>query len=435
MENELTRVSVVIIGGGQAGLSASYCLAKQGITDQVIFERNRVAYSWSHERWDSFCLVTPNFQCRLPDHPYDGEDPEGFMVKDEIVDFVKRFAEKVEAPIHQGVDVIAVRRLKEGGFEVETTKGTWLCDSVVSAIGSFHRPVLPKGANDIPADIEQIFATDYKNPEQLPEGGIAIVGNGQSGCQIAEDLKLVGRQVHLYMGNAPRSPRKYRGKDAVTWLEEMGYYETCFDEHPDPEKARGGTNHYLTGRDGGREIDLRKFAMEGVKLYGYLEEVSETGFRSRPDVKERLDKADRSYIGICRRIDEYITENGISAPEEAPYVPCWDPPENMDTELDFEKDKISSVIWCLGFRPDFSFIESDAFDDRGFPLHKRGVGLDEGLYYLGLPWLHTWGSSRFAGIAQDAEHVAQKIVERSKQASSWTAPKSNQTEALGSKTA
>jgi len=403
------QTQVVIIGGGQAGLSVSHQLSKQGISDHVIFEKKRVAHSWREERWDSFCLVTPNFQCRLPNHPYDGKDPEGFMRKDEIVDYVERFADKIEAPIHEWTTVLSVEKLKDI-FIVQTSIGTWHCEQVVCAIGSFHTPSRPNGAEHIPDNIQQIFATDYKNPGQMPQhGSIAVVGSGQSGCQIAEDLILADRKVHLFLGNAPRSPRKYRGKDAVAWLEEMDYYKTCFDEHPDPEKARGGTNHYLTGRDGGREIDLRQFALKGMQLYGYLEEVSSSGFRTRADVKEKLDGADRSYLGICKRIDAYIEANNIDAPEEPPYMPCWEPPEQPLTTLDFDAEEITAIIWCIGFRPNFRFIKADIFNERGLPEHKRGVTALRGLYFIGLPWLHTWGSARFSGIAEDAEHIAAKI--------------------------
>ncbi len=412
MHPSIQHTQVVIIGGGQAGLSVAYNLNKKGIHDLVIFEKNRIAHSWREERWDSFCLVTPNFQCRLPDHPYSGKDPEGFMLKDEIVAYVEQFAEKVNSPVHEGVCVLSVRKM-ENLFEVETTIGTWHCEEVVCAIGSFHTPFRPKGADTIPEQIEQIFATDYKNPAQVPqEGEIAIVGSGQSGCQIAEDLHLAGRKVHLFLGNAPRSPRKYRGKDAVAWLEEMKYYDTCFDEHPDPEKARGGTNHYLTGRDGGREIDLRKFALEGMGIYGYLEQIDREGFRTRPDAKEKLDLADKSYLGIRQRIDDYIAANGIDAPEEPPYEPCWQPPAEEITELNFAEKNITSIIWCIGFRPNFDFIKANIFNQRGLPEHHRGVTDVPGLYFLGLPWLHTWGSARFSGIAQDAAYIAEQIEAR-----------------------
>ncbi|MGJ8678268.1 MAG: MSMEG_0569 family flavin-dependent oxidoreductase [Akkermansiaceae bacterium] len=404
---KIKRTQVVIIGGGQAGLSVSYYLKQRGLDDHVVLEKNRIGHSWREERWDSFCLVTPNFQCRLPGHPYDGDDPEGFMVKDEIVDYVERFAEKFSPPVVEGVEVFSVK--KQGGvFVVKTSAGIWHADDVVSAIGSFHTPFRPKGAEDIPEHIQQIYATDYKNPEQIAEGEVVIVGSGQSGCQIAEDLHLVGRKVHLCLGNAPRSPRKYRGKDAVAWLEEMKYYDVTFAEHPDQVKALSGTNHYLTGRDGGREIDLRKFAVNGMKLYGFVDGIDANGFKTQPNAGEKLDIADASYLGIRRRIDEYIEANDIDAPTEPDYEACWHP-EIERTEIDFSSDKVSSIIWCVGFRPNFRFIEAEVFDMRGFPIHDRGVTLMKGLYFVGLPWLHTWGSARFSGIAKDAEHIADQI--------------------------
>ena len=403
------KYQVIIIGGGQAGLSVSYHLKERGITDHIIFEKNRLAHSWREERWDSFCLVTPNHQCRLPGHPYDGDDPEGFMVKDEIVSYIERFAEKAKPPIMEGITVNRVTKA-DGVFEVVTSAGTFHCDDLVCAIGSFHTPFTPPGASEIPDHIEQIFAIDYKNPAQIPEGETIIVGSGQSGCQIAEDLHLVDRKTHLCLGNAPRSPRKYRGKDAVTWLEEMGYYKTTIAEHPDQDKARNGTNHYLTGRDGGREIDLRKFATEGMKLYGFVEEIDSEGFTLRQDVKAKLDSADRSYNGICARIDEYIESAGIDAPEQAHYQPVWEPEEEPET-LSFAENNVTCIIWCLGFRPDFKFIELPVFNFRGFPDTDRGVTKVPGVYFIGLPWQHTWGSARFSGIAEDAAHLADVIHE------------------------
>ena len=407
--NRIQRTGVVVIGGGQAGLSVSYYLKQLGIADHVVLEKHRVAHSWREERWDSFCLVTPNFQCRLPDHPYDGGDPDGFMVKDQIVDYLVRFAGKFDPPLHEGVSVLSVRR-QGGVFVVHTSDGTWHCDDVVCAIGSFHTPFRPPGAEDIPSHIQQIYATEYKNPRQMAEGETLVVGSGQSGAQIAEDLHLDGRRVHLCLGNAPRSPRGYRGKDAVAWLEEMGYYKTTFAEHPDQAKALSSTNHYLTGRDGGRDIDLRRFASEGMQLYGFVEGIDQNGFNTRPDVACKLDAADRSYNGICQRIDDYIESSGIDAPPGQHYEPCWTP-DREHTSIDFATSNITSIIWCVGFRPDFRFIDAEVFNMRGFPVQDRGVTAVRGLYFVGLPWQHTWGSARFAGIAEDAEYIANTIHE------------------------
>ncbi len=405
--DEPEYIPVLIIGGGQAGLSASYLLKQRGI-NHVILEKNRIAHSWRSERWDTFCLVTPNHQCRLPGHPYDGDDPEGFMVKDEIVDYIERYAAKFNPPVREGITVTSVRK-QDGYFRVTTDHGDWLADDVIVAIGSFHTPFVPKGAEKIPAHIQQIHSVDYKRPLQIPEGGTLIVGSGQSGVQIMEDLYLEGRQVHLCLGNAPRSPRRYRGKDAVTWLEEMGYYKTTFAEHPDQAKALSSTNHYLTGRDGGHEIDLRDFALKGVKLYGFVEGIDEEKFTLRQDVAAKLDSADRSYNGICQRIDDYLAEAGIDAPAGEHSKPVW-VPENEPVKLDFAEQNITSIVWCIGFHPDFKFIQLPVFNLRGFPETERGVTAIPGLYFLGLPWMHTWGSARFSGIAEDAEHIVSQIT-------------------------
>ncbi len=401
-------ISVVIIGGGQAGLSASYCLRQRGIDDHIIFEKNRVAHSWRSERWDTFCLVTPNHQCRLPGHHYQGDDPEGFMLKDEIVDYIDGYAKKFRLPVLEGVTVTSVSK-SDGYFRVTTNQGTWYCDDVIVAIGGFHIPFVPTGADRIPAHIKQIHSVDYKRPSQIPDGETLIVGSGQSGVQIMEDLHLEGRKVHLCLGNAPRSPRRYRGKDAVTWLEEMGYYKTTFAEHPDQAKALSSTNHYLTGRDGGHEIDLRKFALEGVKLYGFVEDIDFEKFTVRQDVAAKLDSADKSYNGICQRIDDYIESNELDAPEELHYVPVWEP-KHEPTELNFAENNITSIVWCIGFHPNFKFIKLPVLNMRGFPETDRGVTSIPGLYFLGLPWMHTWGSARFSGVAEDADYIALQIA-------------------------
>ncbi|MEM8953685.1 MAG: MSMEG_0569 family flavin-dependent oxidoreductase [Verrucomicrobiota bacterium] len=401
-------VSVIIIGGGQAGLSASFCLKERGIENHLILEKHRIAHSWRSERWDSFCLVTPNHQCRLPGFHYDRNDPEGFMVKDEIVAFLEDYARSFNPPLREGVTVTSINK-RQGHFHITTNVGNWHCDDVIIAIGAYHTPILPDGVENIPKDIQQIHSVDYRNPAQISAGGeILVVGSGQSGCQIMEDLHLAGRKVHLCLGNAPRSPRRYRGKDAVTWLEEMGYYKTTFAEHPDQHKARSSTNHYVTGRDGGREIDLRDFALRGVKLYGYVEAIDEKGLQTRKDIRDKLDAADESYNGICQRIDDYLEHSEINAPEQCHYTPVWEPAEEP-SRLDFSENSVSAIIWCIGFRPDFAFVKLPVFNWRGFPETTRGVTSVPGLYFLGLPWQHTWGSARFSGIAEDAAHVADQI--------------------------
>ncbi|MEK1929512.1 MAG: NAD(P)-binding domain-containing protein, partial [Pararhizobium sp.] len=249
--------SAVVIGGGQAGLSASHYLKVHGI-DHVVFEKKTVAHKWKNERWDAFCLVTPNWQCQLPDHPYDGTDPNGFMVKGEILAYVDRFVAKVDAPVLQETVVTALERHGEL-FRIETSAGTVTANAVVIATSLYSEPAIPRAAERLPEGILQIHTAHYRNPGQLPEGGVIVVGSGQSGCQIAEDLHLAGRKVHLVTGNAPRCARFYRGRDVVDWLSDIGQYDITV-EHDGMTKKKHDTNHYLTGRDGGRDIDLRKFA-------------------------------------------------------------------------------------------------------------------------------------------------------------------------------
>lgn len=425
-----THYSVIIVGGGQAGLSASYCLKERGL-DHIIFEKYKIAHSWRAKRWDSFCLVTPNWQCQLPGYPYPGNDPQGFMQKDAIVQYVESYATSFNAPVLEGVEVICVRRRKDTDiFEVSTSRGEYTADQVVIAVGGYHRPKLPKMAGRLPETIRQIHSSEYRNPQSLPDGAVLVVGTGQSGCQIAEDLHLAGKQVHLCVGGAPRSPRRYRGKDVVDWLDQMGYYDLPIDEHPQKEKVRTNANHYLTGRDGGREIDLRQFALEGMQLHGRLHSISGNRLSFCDDLKHNLDKADAVAESIKKSIDGFIEKNQIEAPIEAPYQPVWEPEENA-LSLNYETAGIGSVIWCTGYQFDFSWIELPVFDGKGYPGHERGVTAIRGLYFLGLPWLYTWGSGRFSGIARDAIYVADCIVARQKQRSMGAAKVVNEA-ALGS---
>jgi len=410
-----SHYSAVVIGGGQAGLSASHYLKRHGI-DHVVFEKKTVAHKWKNERWDAFCLVTPNWQCQLPDHPYDGTDPHGFMVKDEILAYVDRFVKKVEAPVFEQTSVTSLEN--HGGlFRLETSAGAVTADAVVIATSLYADPAIPRAAERLPEDIMQLHTAAYRNADQLPEGGVIVVGSGQSGCQIAEDLYLAGRKVHLVTGNAPRCARFYRGRDVVDWLSDIGQYDITV-EHDGMTKKKHDTNHYLTGRDGGRDIDLRKFALEGMMLYGRMSGVAAGRMLFEPNLKANLDSADRVYNGINALIDRHIAEKGIEAPAGSPYVPVWEPGAEI-VELDLKAVGITSVIWATGFSPDWSFVGLPIFDGNAYPVHRRGVTVVDGVYVLGLPWLWTWGSGRFLGVGKDAEHVVGHLAARlSAQASS-----------------
>ncbi|ABB56872.1 putative flavoprotein involved in K transport [Synechococcus elongatus PCC 6311] len=400
------RHSTIVIGAGQAGLSMAYCLQKRGL-QPLVLEKHRIGFAWDQQRWDSFCLVTPNWQCRLPDFPYDGAEPEGFMGRQAIVDYLHRFAKTCRAPIREGVTVQRLQQC-DRGFQLLTNEGEYWAQQVVIATGAYHEPKRHPLAARLPESIVQIDARDYRNPEQLPPGAVLVVGSGQSGCQIAEDLFLAGRTVHLSVGSAPRSPRRYRGRDVVDWLDQMGYYDTPIDAHADPRSVRRKTNHYLTGRDGGREIDLRQRAKEGLLLHGRLFTLTSQAIQFEDNLATHLDAADAVYCRIRRSIDDFIAQHQLEAPEEPPYQPCWQPTESQ-TSTQLLVAEIAAVIWCTGYRSDFSWVEVPVFDGSGLPVHQRGVTPVPGLYFIGLPWLHTWGSGRFCGVGQDAEYLADQI--------------------------
>ncbi len=408
---------VIIVGGGQSGLSMSYCLKERGI-DHLIFEKNTIAHAWRAKRWDTFCLVTPNWQCQLPGYPYRGDDPRGFMQKDAIVEYIKSYAASFDPPIREGVEVLNVRKDNDDRFELTTSIGNYTADQVVIAAGSYHAPKIPRLSERFPDTIQQLHASDYKNPQLLPDN-VLVVGTGQSGCQIAEDLHLAGKTVHLSVGSAPRSPRFYRGKDVVDWLDQMGYYDLSIEDHPQKETVRNKANHYVTGRDGGREIDLRHFALEGMHLYGRLKTVSGTTIEFENNLKQNLDQADAVAESIKKTIDTFIEKQQIKAPIESPYRPVWEPVEAVRS---LSCENINAIVWCTGYQSDFRWIEVPVFDGKGYPGHERGVTQVWGLYFLGLPWLYTWGSGRFSGIARDAHYLADYIAARKKvsQDSAWS---------------
>lgn len=402
--------TVAVIGGGQAGLSASYYLTQKKI-DHVVLEKNRIGHSWRTQRWDTFCLVTPNWQCMLPGFQYAGTDPHGFMKKDDIVAYIEAFAASFNPPVFEGLGVNLLRKLNDDVFEVQTTLGTFTADQVVVAVGGYHKPKIPRVAEKIPPHINQIHSSEYRNPQQIPEGKVLVIGSGQSGCQIAEDLHIAGREVHLAVGSAPRVARRYRGRDVVDWLAEMGHYDMPVEQHPLKEAVRAKANHYVTGRDGGRDIDLRLRAKEGMRLHGRVSDCVAGVLHFADDLAKNLNNADQSSENIKNTIDAYIAKHGIEAPEEARYVPVWQPEPGPST-IDLNAEDISGIVWSVGFETVFDWIDLPVFNGKGYPNHYRGVSSAPGLYFLGLSWLHTWGSGRFSGVARDSKYVSERIEEQ-----------------------
>jgi putative flavoprotein involved in K+ transport len=408
----LPHYPAIVVGGGQAGLSASYWLSRAGL-DHIVFEKKTAMNKWWSERWDAFCLVTPNWQCQLPGHAYDGPDPNGFMVKAQILDYLEAFRQKVNPPIRENVEVLSVEK-EATGFKVKTAAGACTADAVFLATSLYGTPSVPHFSNQIPQSILQLHTADYRNPTALPDGSVVVVGSGQSGAQIAEDVHLAGRKVHLVTGNAPRCARFYRGRDVVDWLWDIGQYEITVADDGMGHK-RHDTNHYLTGRDGGRDIDLRVFAQQGMALYGRLSNVGGGRMIFDANLRANLDEADRVYNGINALIDKHIARTEVSAPLAEPYKPVWQP-DRESTELDLIAAGVSTVIWATGFAPDWSYVHLPIFDKTGYPTNRRGVTSVPGVYVLGLPWLWTWGSGRFLSVGRDAEAVVNAEVSRRKMA-------------------
>lgn len=401
---------VVVIGAGQAGLSMSWYLTHSGI-DHVVLERDSIAHDWRDRRWDNFTLVTPNWQCDLPGFPYDRGDPHGFMTRDEVYQFVQDYAASFAPPVREGVAVTSMVQSADGGFDLTSTSGALHADQVVVATGGYQRPKLPLMAERLSPSVFQLHSADYRGTDQLPDGDVLVVGSGQSGAQIAEDLHLAGRKVHLVTGTAPRCARFYRGRDCVAWLSDMGTYDVPIDAQAGGVAKRENTNHYMTGRGGGRDIDLRAFALDGMALYGRMTSAEGTQVTFAPTLEANLDGADRVAEGIKDLIDAYIDREGIDAPREERYIPVWRP-ETEPASVDLAAAGITSVVWCVGFATEYSWLKASVFDGEGHVCHRRGVTAVPGLYFLGLPWLHTWGSGRFASVGRDAEYLHGQVNSR-----------------------
>ncbi len=403
------QVNTIIVGGGQAGLSTSYYLKKQGREHVILEQAQQAAKVWSN-RWDLFTLNTPNWMTRLPGAEYQGNDPDGFMPRDEIVAYFDAYIERFELPIRYGIQVMSVEPI-DAGYLVSTDNGEFEAANVVIAAGLHQQPRIPAFSANLPAEIHQLHSSEYRNPEALPAGAVLVVGSAQSGCQIAEELYQSGRVVYLSVGSSPRMPRRYRGKDITWWLELAGWFDKTVDQLPSP-KAKFAASAHSTGKDGGHTINLHQFVRDGVVLLGHIQSIQGYQVALAPDMKENLAKADKFEVDFVKQIDEYIESNGVEAPiENLPeLVDGFQTEEITDVDLNFAG--ITSVIWATGFKFDFGLVRLSAFDEDGYPLHKRGVTEFPGLYFIGLPFLTRFKSGLLVGVGDDAAHVAEHISSR-----------------------
>jgi putative flavoprotein involved in K+ transport len=406
------RVDVAIVGGGQAGLALSYYLSAQG-RSHLILEQGRIAESWRSKRWDSLRLIAPNWTLRLPGFAYGGDDPDGFMGKDEVVAQLETYARSFGAPVCEGVQVTAVERsATDTGFLVRTQGDAYIASQVVLATGALQQPRIPACAAQLPPSVTQVLAPDYRNPQQLPPGAVLIVGSGETGCQIAEELVRAGRRVSLCVGRSWWLPRRYRGQDIAFWFRSLGWFKRTVDDLP-PGTRTGEPNPQLTGGDGGHDINAYTLARQGVVLLGRLKGIDNGRLILGDDLAVNLAWGDAQTRQFLQTIDAYIAEQGLEAPPEAwpadLRAPSMSVPESP-AELDLAKAGISTVIWATGYRPDLAWVGLPFLDGEGYPLQRRGVTTIPGLSILGLDWLYTAASGIFPGLGDDAAYLAEHMT-------------------------
>ncbi len=403
----MDRAPVVVVGAGPAGLAMSHELRCVGI-DHVVLERGRVGQSW-RDRWDSFCLVTPNWYLQLPGGEYAGEDPDGFMSRDEVVSHFERYADGFGAPILDGVDVTALRASPDPGFVLETSEGRMRTDAVVLATGAFQRIHRPPDI-DLARKLHVLDADGYASPDSLPAGGVLVVGSGQTGCQIADELHRSGRDVVLACGKAGWAPRRVEGRDVVSWLVETPFLEQSVDDLPSP-LGRLAANFQTTGRDRGRDLNYRTLHADGVCLTGRVLGSSGSTIRFASDLHESVAWGDARYADFCALLRQVASDRGARSPDlPEPRPLLADPPEELSMR------RFAAVVFTSGYRPAYrDWVQfPDAFDDLGFPIQHDGAStVVPGLYFVGTHFLRKRKSSTLFGMGEDAAIVASRIAARS----------------------
>lgn len=403
----IEKIDTLVIGAGQAGVAMSEHLSKNDIP-HIVLERHRIAERWRSERWDSLVANGPAWHDRFPGMEFPMTGPDGFPTKEEVAAYFVAYAEKFEAPIRTGVDVTEVTKNKGGpGFRVTTSEGVIEASNVVAATGPFQRPLIPPVIPD-DAPVTQLHSNTYRNPDQLADGAVLVVGAGSSGTQIADELLRSGRRVYLSMGPHDRPPRSYRGRDFVWWLGVLGKW--------DSEPPASNTAHVtiaVSGAHGGETVDFRRLAANGMTLMGMTHSYKDGVLRFASDLTDNITKGDANYLSMLDEADAYVVRNNLDLPEESKAREIGPDPECMTDpilSLNLAEAGITSIIWATGFAVDFSWLKVDAFDEQGRPKHQRGISTERGIYFLGLPWLSQRGSSFIWGVWHDAKHVADHIA-------------------------
>jgi putative flavoprotein involved in K+ transport len=405
------KIDTVIVGGGQAGLAISYYLNQEGREHGVLEQAPAVAHAWRNQRWDSFTLVTPNFQVRMPEAERNGNDPYGFMSLAEVVQYFDDYIERFHLPVHCGVEVLSIEKIHDG-YLLSTSEGDYEAENVVIATGLYQSPKIPALSAAIPEDILQLHSMHHRNPSSLPKGAVLVVGTGQSGAHIAEELYRSGRKVYLSIGSAGRVPRRYRGRDINDWFTRMGVFDAKVGDLKSPD-AKFAPHPQLSRKNGGMSLNLHQFARDGVVLLGHVRDACDGQLLITPDLGETLAKVDRFEADALKAVDDYIVRRGLTVPPE--HIPQLRDAYEQEvfTKLNPKAAVISTVIWATGYAFDFSMVKLPVADaDGGYPIQESGVTDFDGLYFLRMRWLHSRASGILFGAGDDAAYLAKHIAAR-----------------------
>lgn len=400
------KTNTLVIGAGQAGIAMSEHLGAMGI-DHIVLERKRIAERWRSERWDSLVANGPAWHDRFPSLKFDDIGADVFPPKERMAQYFEDYAGMINAPVRTGVEVLRVQRnQKRPGFTVTTSDGVFEALHVVTATGAFQIPSYPA---IVPADagIQQVHSSAYKNPGQLADGAVLVVGAGASGSQIAEELRRAGRTVYLSVGEHYRPPRSYRERDYCWWLGALGMW--------DEVKKKPKREHVafaVSGYDNGKTIDFRRLAHAGIQLVGITRSFENGVMAFQEGLAENVAQGDADYFEVLREADAYIEQNGLDLPPEPEAWQLLDDPECLThpiLSLDLAQAGITNIVWATGFKVDYRWMEVDVFDDKGYPVHKRGITAEKGIYFLGLPNQSNRSSSFIWGVWHDAKYIADHI--------------------------
>ena len=413
-KKKLIKIPVAVIGAGIAGLATSYYLKKRNI-DHIIVERGEVANTWINERWDNFYLVNPNWAIKIPEFgfgssQFPSKNPDDFLSKNQTIELIKSYSKFIGSKIFENESVKSIEKYKNK-YRLDTSKRMIIADNVVLSTGAFGNYKVPKISSNINQNIFQIHSSEYKNFNQLPPGGVMVVGSGQSGAQIAEDLLINGMDVSLALSKCGRRLRSYRGKDSSWWNYKMGLFDKTVDDVP--FENRWKCSPHTSGANGGHEINLIDLSEKGLNLFGSVKESKDNKLIFNDDMFDNLKFSDDYALNWSKNVDEFIRKENLEAPIEkiSEDIRLKSFENHKSLELNI-MPKIKSIIWATGFKYNYDWIDLNITNERGFPVHKRGVTKYEGFYFMGLQWMHTSKSAQFIGVGEDAEFIVNKISSR-----------------------